>query len=277
MTLTQDRTTRTVTWLVLALAAFSALFPIVLTLLNSLKTNAQITTNPLAIPSTLQFGNYLAVWRSADMGRALLNSALIAGTTILLTCSTAAMAAYVLARKAVRGWQIVSVYFLGTTTLPVQLFLFPLYFIFARVGLVNNPFGVALIYTAIYTPFSIFLLRTYFLAIPLELEEAARVEGANDWQVFTRIVLPMITPGLITVALVVGLYAWNEFLVAVTFLQSRAVETAVVRFYNMTGQFSSDWGALMAAAVILALPVVVFFLALQRRFIEGMASGSVKG
>ena len=266
-----------ITYFVLGIAAFTAVFPVVLTLLNSLKTNPEILSNPLSFPLRPHFDNYTEVWRTADMGRALLNSVLIAGTTILLTCTSASMAAYVLARRAVRGWQLISVYFLGTTTLPIQLFLFPLYFIFARLGWVNNPFAVALIYTAIYTPFSIFLLRTYILALPIELEESARVDGANMWQVFSRILLPLISPGLITVALIVGLYAWNEFLISVTFLQNRSVETAIVRFYNMTGQFSSDWGKLMAAATIIALPVVVFFLLLQKRFIEGMASGSVKG
>ena len=158
-----------------------------------------------------------------------------------------------------------------------QLFLFPLYFAFARMGLINSIPAVALVYTAIYSPFAVMLLRTYFLAVPKELEEAALIDGATDWQVFTRVMLPIVSPGILTVALIIALNAWNEFLIATTFLQDDERHTAVVSFFQLSGQYSSDWGMIMAAALLVVLPVVVLFVALQRRFIEGMAGGSVKG
>lgn len=268
---------RTAPYLVLAIAAVLALFPISLMLLNSGKTNAQITTSPLALPDSFRFTNYLDIWTQAELGSALGNSLIVSLTTVLLISTTGSMAAYVLARKAVKGWSLISLYFLGTTTLPIQIFIFPLYFIFARIGIVDFPLTVSLIHAALFTPFSIFLLRTYFLGVPIELEESARVDGATRRQVFLRVVLPMVTPGIITVSLIVGLYSWNEFLISVTFLQSREVETAIVRFYGMIGGYSSSWGKLMSAATIIALPVVVFFVAMQRRFISGMTTGSVKG
>jgi raffinose/stachyose/melibiose transport system permease protein len=207
----------------------------------------------------------------------MLNSAILTGLTILLVCSTGSLTAYVLARKKVASWKIVTFYLLATTTAPIQLFLFPLYFGFARLGLINNIFAVALVYTAIWSPFAVMLLRTYFLAIPRELEEAALVDGATPWQVFAKVMLPMASPGILTVALIIGLYSWNEFLIATTFLQQQDQMTAVVSFFLLSGQYSSDWGEIMAAALIIVLPVVVLFVALQRRFIEGMAGGSVKG
>ena len=103
------------------------------------------------------------------------------------------------------------------------------------------------------------------------------MDGATSWQVFTRVMLPVVSPGLLTVAIIVGLYTWNEFLIATTFLQGRAQQTAIVSFYGLGGQYTSDWGEIMAAGVIIVLPVVAFFLFLQRYFIEGMAGGSVKG
>jgi raffinose/stachyose/melibiose transport system permease protein len=166
---------------------------------------------------------------------------------------------------------------MATTTAPIQLFLFPLYFGFARLGLINNPPAVSLIYTALYSPFAIMLLRTYFLAVPRELEEAALVDGANHWQVFSQVMLPIVSPGILTVALIIGLYSWNEFLIAATFLQKTDKNTAVVAFNLLSGQYSSDWGEIMAAALLIVLPVVILFLFMQRRFIEGMAGGSVKG
>ena len=182
-----------------------------------------------------------------------------------------------LARRKIKSWKIVTFYLLATTTAPIQLFLFPLYFGFARLGLINNVFAVSLVYTALYSPFAVMLLRTYFLAVPKELEEAAIVDGASHWQVFSQIMLPIVSPGILTVALIIGLYSWNEFLIATTFLQKADRLTAVVSFFLLSGQYSSDWGEIMAAALIIVLPVVVLFVLLQRRFIEGMAGGAVKG
>jgi len=261
---------------ILGAAAFSVIFPLVLMVLNSLRSNFEIFLDPLGLPADPQWGVYAKAWRDGDLGNALWNSVQVAALTILLTCATASMAAWVIARRRFRGWLTVSLYFLATTTLPVQLFLFPLYFAFAKLGLINQPLGVVLIYAALYTPFSLFLLRTYVLAIPIELEEAARIDGAGDWAIFTRVILPLLSPGLITVALIVGLNTWNEFIIAITFLQSGESATAIARFYQLSGRYSNDWPQMMATATLIAMPVVIFFVLLQRRFIEGISSGAVK-
>jgi raffinose/stachyose/melibiose transport system permease protein len=156
-------------------------------------------------------------------------------------------------------------------------YLFPLYFGFAHLGLIDNVFALSFVYTAVFSPFAIFLLRTYYLAIPKELEEAAIIDGANRWQVFTKVLLPLVSPGILTVAIISGLNIWNEFLISSTFLQSHDQQTAVVRFYTLGGQYTSDWGEIMAAAILIVAPAVGFFLLMQRRFIQGMAAGSVKG
>jgi raffinose/stachyose/melibiose transport system permease protein len=277
MTIRMNPVSRVIKSSVLLLATVVALLPVGLMLLNSFKTNAEVSVSPLALPQQWLFSNYTTVWAQADLGQAMLSSLIVSGSTIILICTTASMAAYVLARKAVKGWKIVTLWLLATTTIPIQLFIFPLYFIFAQLGFVANRIAVAFIYTALFGPFSIFLLRSYFMNVPTDMEECARVDGANNLQVFTRILLPMVFPGVLTVALVVGLYSWNEFLVALTFLKSRGVETIVVRFYSMQGQFTSSWGQLMAAAGIIIFPVLAFFVFLQGRFIEGMTAGSVKG
>lgn len=273
----ESRATLIIVYSALGILLFITLFPIALMILNSVKPSTQIVANPLAWPETFRWDNFTRAWRDAHFAQTLWNSVVITGTTIVLVCTTASLSAYVLARRKIRTWKIVTFYLLATTTAPIQLFLFPLYFGFARLGLINNPFAVAFVYTAIYSPFAIMLLRTYFLAVPKELEEAALVDGATHWQVFRRVFLPIVSPGILTVALIIGLYSWNEFLIATTFLQGRDRLTAVVSFFQLSGQYSSDWGMIMAAALIIVLPVVVLFVALQRRFIEGMAGGSVKG
>lgn len=277
MNRTVDRGTLTVAYLILAIGAIVALLPLALMLVSALKTSAEIVANPLALPHTPQWGNFARAWRDADLASSLLNSVKVTGLTIVLICATGSMAAYALARQKGRATRWIAGYFLATTTLPIQLYLFPLYFGFAKLNLVDNVVATSLIYTAIYSPFSIFLLRTYFLAIPIEVEEAAIMDGATPWQVFRRVTLPLVSPGLLTVAVIAGLNTWNEFLISTTFLQGHASQTAVVRFYSMGGQYSSDWGEIMAAALLIVAPMVIFFLVMQRRFIEGMASGSVKG
>lgn len=277
MRLVESRVTLIVTYVVLGILTFITLFPIALLVLNSVKSGPEIVQSPLSLPETLRWDNFTRAWSDARFATTLANSALLTGLTIILVCTTGSATAYVLARKKVKSWKIVTFYLLATTTAPIQLFLFPLYFGFARLGLINNVFAVAVVYTAIWSPFAVMLLRTYFLAIPRELEEAALVDGATHWQVFSKVMLPMASPGILTVALIIGLYSWNEFLIATTFLQQQDKLTAVVSFFLLSGQYSSDWGQIMAAAVIIVLPVVILFVALQRRFIEGMAGGSVKG
>jgi raffinose/stachyose/melibiose transport system permease protein len=267
---------RAVALTLIGVASFASLLPIALAVLNAFKTTAEINLNPLGLPAQMQWQNFASAWRNASLGSSLLHSAEVAGLTIFLVCLTAAPCAYVLARQQGKDWRFLNFYFMATITVPVQLYLFPLYFLFAKLGLVNSIPAVALIYTAMFSPFAIFLLRTYVLAIPHALEEAALVDGATTWQNFRYVILPMMRPGLLTVAIIVGLNAWNEFVIAVTFLQTDNNVTAIVKFYNLTGQYSTDWGEMLAAAVIIVLPVVVVFVLLQRRFIEGMTAGAVK-
>ena len=274
--MTQSRLNRTFCLILIGVASFASLLPIALAVMNALKTTVEISTNPLAPPYQPHWENFTAAWKNAALGPSLLHSAAVSGLTIIMVCATAAPCAYVLARQQGRGWRFLTFYFMASITVPVQLYLYPLYFIFAKLGLVNSIPAVALIYTAMFSPFSIFLLRTYVVSIPYALEEASEVDGATAWQKFYYVVLPMMRPGLLTVAIIVGLNAWNEFVIAVTFLQNDSNVTAIVKFYNLTGQYSTDWGEMLAAAVIIVLPVVLVFVLLQRRFIDGMTAGAVK-
>lgn len=272
----ESRLNRTLCLVLIGIASFTSLLPIALAVMNALKTTVEISNNPLAPPARLHWENFTSAWKNAALGPSLLHSVEVAALTIILVCATAAPCAYVLARQQGRGWRLLTFYFMATITVPVQLYLYPLYFIFAKLGLVNSIPAVALIYTAMFSPFSIFLLRTYVLSIPYALEEASEVDGATPWQKFYYVILPMMRPGLLTVAIIVGLNAWNEFVIAVTFLQNNDNVTAIVKFYSLTGQYSTDWGEMLAAAVIIVLPVVLVFVLLQRRFIDGMTAGAVK-
>ncbi len=255
--------------------ALTALFPLLLVGLNSLKLSTQIIAGPLSLPTSLTWSNFSQAWQYGHFSHGFINSILLAGTTILvvLVCST--LAGYVLAGKKLRMGPAIMVYFMVSMTVPIQLFLFPLYFAFAHLNLLGNVFAVGVVIAALNMPLSIFLMRTFFLNVPREVEEAALMDGASTQQVLLRVMLPVVRPGLITVAIISGLNAWNEFLISSTFLQGNY--TATLGYLSMNGTFSTNEGVMMAGAVILIVPVVVVFVVLQRYVVDGLVSGAVKG
>lgn len=263
--------------IILILLVVICLFPIALVVINSLKANAEIVRNPLSFPKILQLGNYISAWTTGKFAKGFRNSIELTGCTILiiLVCST--LAGYVLSAKRIKGSGGVLMYFMMAMTVPIQLFLFPLYYAYAKMGLIGNIPATSLILAAVSMPLAVFLMRTFFLAVPRELEEAARIDGAGTFQVIWNVMRPVVSPGLITVGVIVGLQAWNEYLISSTFLQGEKNFTATLGFLSMNGSYGSNMGVLMASAVILILPIVVFFLVAQKWFVDGMVSGAVKG
>jgi raffinose/stachyose/melibiose transport system permease protein len=258
-------------------AVLIALLPLALVALNAFKPHVAVVANPLSLPASLGLDNFARAWNGGKFATGIVNSLLLSGTTVIITLACASLAAFALARRKIRGWQLITVYFLCATTVPIQLFLFPLYFVYAKLGIVGNFAATALILSAINLPISIFLLRAYVLTIPQDVDDAAFMDGANPFQTFWHVILPLTRPGLITVAIIVFLNAWNEFLITSTFQKGRSNITMTLGYLSMNGTYATDQGALMAGAFILVAPIIVFFLLLQRFFISGMTSGAVKG
>lgn len=261
----------------LVVMAFVTLFPLFLMLLNSVKSNLSVIANPLSLPHPVRWTNFPDAWNGGHLGPAMLTSLEIVAMTVLFTGSTVSLAAYSIARKKFRAWSIVGGYFLAVTTVPLTLLIFPLYEILVRLNLIGSPVVLALVYTALDTPFSIFLLRGYYLGVPIELEEAAHVDGASSFQIFSRIILPLVAPGVLTVMLIVSLGTWNEFLLALTFFQGVPIKTAIVQFYGFQGTYNTQWNLMMSAAVIIVLPMIILFLVLQRQFVDGLVVSGLKG
>ncbi|QQA41767.1 carbohydrate ABC transporter permease [Pelagovum pacificum] len=261
----------------LAVAVLSALVPLGLVVLNSFKSHADIVANPLSMPVSFDLSNFSRAWSTGDLTTGLVNSLLICGSTVFVTLTFASLAAFPLARRKIRGWRLVSLYFLVAVTVPIQLFMFPLYYIYATLGVVGNWFATSLILSAINLPLAIFLLRTYVLTIPVELDDAARMDGAKPLQIWWMVILPLMTPGLLTVGTLVFLQAWNEFLVTSTFQQGQANFTMTLGYLSMNSVMATDRGIMMAGALLIILPIVVLFLAMQRFFVDGMTAGAIKG
>ena len=262
---------------VLVALAFFALTPLVVLGFNALKTSAELGRNPLGPPHSPDFSNFPKAWELGNFTVTMRNSAIIMVGTVIGVCIIAGMAAYALSRLDLPGSDGVLFYLFVGSAVPVQLFLVPLFFLWSRLQLTNTLIGIIIIYWAIYSPFATLLLRSYLVALPRDFEDAARIDGANELQVLTRVVLPLAWPGFLTVALVSGLAAWNEFFFAVTFIQDDNLKPIATSFLAFQNQFSRDWGLTSAAGLFMILPVIVLFLILQRRFIEGLASGGLKG
>jgi len=262
--------------LLLAFGA-TALFPLLLVLVNSFKDSSAVTANPLSLPTGLNFENFRQAWSYGHFQRGFINSFILTFTAVVVVLVCSSLAGYVLAGKKIRIWPAVMIYFMVSMTVPIQLFLFPLYFGFSQLHLLGNVAAVGVVIAAINMPLAVFLMRTFFLKVPKEVEEAALVDGANTFQLLRSVILPVVSPGLVTVATIVGLMAWNEFLITSTFLQGDSSMTATLGYLSMNGTFSTNQGVMMAGAVILVGPIIVIFVMLQRYFVEGFVSGSVKG
>jgi raffinose/stachyose/melibiose transport system permease protein len=258
------------------LAVFS-LGPILILIFNSLKTDAELGRNPLGFPTHPVFENYPEAWSTGGMSTGLRNSLVLVVATVIGVCVISGLAAYALARLNLIGQHAVLFYLVVGSTIPAVLFIVPLFHLWTRLHLYDTLLGLIVIYCAVEAPFTTLLLRSYFLALPKEFEEAARVDGANELQVLVKVVLPLSWPGFLTVALVAGLAAWNEFFFAVTFIQTNSKMPVVTTFLNFIHGFRRDWGLTGAAAVLIVLPVIVLFMLLQRRFIEGLTSSGLKG
>jgi len=260
----------------LALTVF-AIGPMIMLLLNSFKSRADLGRNPLGLPSKLLWSNYSRAWDIGNFSTTTRNSGLLVAMTVVGVLLLGGMAAYSLAKLNPPGGSGVMLYLLVGSSLPLQLFLVPLFFLWKNLGLTNSLPGLALIYIATNSPLAIFLLRSYMIQLPRDFEDAARVDGAGELQIFFGIVVPLSWPGFLTVGLVVALNVWNEFLLATVFLTKQQLFTVVTSYYQFMTQFSRDWSLTSAAAMMMILPVIAIFLLLQRRFVEGLTQGGIKG
>ena len=262
---------------ILCILAFISLFPLALVILNSFKTHTQIMVNPFSWPTSFSFHNYVYTWQIGKFGTGFLNSIKLTASAIIAGVIGSSTMGYVLATRRVKTWKPLTLYFMLATTVPLQMFMLPLYSSFVDMKLMGNVYAVGVAIAAWNLPMPVFLMRTYFLKVPIELEEAARIDGANTFHVLTKVIMPIVSPGIITVACIIGLFSWNEYLLTTTLLKNEVNFTATLKFLNLNGTFSRDFSVIMAGAVIMVIPMVVVFLLLQKRFIEGMANGAVKG
>ena len=256
------------------------LFPIVVTFLSSVKTPAEASASPPRyFPSELSFENYLKVFHyQAGLLTYLWNSLAVAFLTIGLCLVLAVPAGYALARFQIPAKETLFLVLLSPLMIPYQAILTPLYLMFASLGLANSHIGLAIVHTILQLPFSVYLMRNSFEAVPRELEEAALCDGCSSLQALWRILLPASRPAIVTLVLFAFIASWNEFLAALIFMSDETRFTVPIMLVGVRqGHFGAvDWGALQAGVVISILPCLLIYLLLQKYYVSGFMTGSIK-
>ena len=265
------------TYLVLVALALVFLYPVALMLLTAFKTTPEIFRNPFGLPETWNVTGFQTVWRRATFGLYLRNSLLITGCSALLLLATAAPAAYALARYSFRLRGVLFLFFLAGIMIPIRLGILPLYILMRDLGLIDTPFALIFTYAASGMPMSVFLLSVFFRNLPRELEDAARIDGCSEQQIFWRIMLPLVRPGLATVVIVNVVPWWNDFFFPLLFLPSTTWRTIPLGMQIFFGQHLIDWSLVFSGMLLASLPLLVIYLLMSRQFIAGLTAGAVKG
>ncbi len=254
------------------------LFPFYWLINVSLKTGADLSGADL-LPPNPTLANYESIFRNDDFIKALQNSAIVSLTVTLLSLIIGSFCAYALARLRFRGKYFILAAVLSVTTFPGIAIAAPLFKLWTDLEIYNTLIGLIIPYLTFALPLTIYILVSFFKEIPKTLEEAALVDGATNFQAFYKIVIPLAAPGMATTAILTFIFAWNEFLLAITLTSSSAARTvpASIAFFTGSTQFEQPLGTISAASVVISIPLILLVLLFQKRIVAGLTSGAVKG
>ena len=267
----------------LVLFCIATLYPVLWVLKMALTPSQAFSLSVNPLPDTVSFRNFADLLGASDMqgnwlfGHQLFNSLAVSLATTLLGVFLATTAAYAFSRFEFPGKRMGMSAFLVTQMFPGVVMAIPLYILLDKLGLLNSMMGLTLVYSSTAVPFCVWMLKGYFDTIPRDLEEAAFIDGASRWMIFVRITLPLARPAIVVTALFSFMTAWNEFILAATFLAEEKSFTLPVALQSYVGDYSTDWGRFAAGAILVSLPVMALFFALQKHLVGGLTAGGVKG
>lgn len=274
---------RALTYAALIVISMVVLYPVMLVLKKAFEPGRQfaLSASPLPTAVTLDHFRDLTLARGSHgellFLRHALNSALVALATTVVGVILSCTAAYALSRFRFPGRRAGLTTFLVVQMFPASMLLLPLYVLLDQLHLLNSIAGLVMVYATTAIPFCVWTLKGYFDSLPRELEEAARIDGASPWRIFFTIILPLAKPGIAVTALFSFMTAWNEFIMASTFMTEESRYTLPVLLQSSVGQYSADWGLFAAGAIVTSIPVMALFYVLQRSLVGGLTAGSVKG
>lgn len=268
-----------IAWAVGALTAIAfAVTPILWMVLTSLKSNREITQETSLVPQALTTANYVSLFSGREFASYLMNSVIVTSASVGIALVLGTMAAYVLARFRLRAGmhRYVGFSLLMVRLLPPIVIIIPLFLVAQRFGLLNTQLSLIIVYAAFNVTIVVWMMESFFREIPVDLEEAAMVDGDTRFSAFRRIVLPLAAPGLVATGIFAVITTYNEFLFALVLTSTPAAETMPVGAATLIGRINVDWGAMSAAGVIGALPIVAFSLLVQKHLVRGLTMGAVK-
>ena len=258
--------------------AFISLFPLYWLFTFSLKDNAEIFGGNIAgLPNNWLFTNYESALIGGKVGVYLLNSLIVTAATIAITCLFSVMASYAMTRMKWRGQRAMLRFFQLGLMIPIHAALLPLFVVLSRMKLLSSHLALILPYAGFALPMGIMIVTGFVDGIPPELEEAGCIDGASIYQIFFRIIMPILMPAVSTVMIFTFLQAWNELLFAQTFISKDAIKTLTVGIQGMYGQYQTDWGPIGAALVVATLPTLIIYICMSGQVQKSLAAGAVKG
>jgi multiple sugar transport system permease protein len=255
-----------------------SMFPLIWIFKMSIITKSELFASPpTIIPQNPTGAEYAQIFGDAAFQKALLNSAIISGVTTVICLFFGSIAAYAIARLRFRFKSPVMTLILAISFFPAVAIIAPLFVQYSRVGLIDTYWAAIITDTVFALPLTVWLLVAFFRELPKDLEEAAKVDGATTIQAFRKVIVPLAAPGVFTTAILTFIFAWNEFLFATTFLFTPDTQPVTVVIPNFASQYTVDYGAQAAAAVVVTVPLVILVLIFQRRIVSGLTAGAVKG
>lgn len=266
------------TYAILLFVVAAAIFPAIWMLSTSIKLpTEQYDVPPQIIPDLPTLANYVNVLTNSKMFDAFVNSVIITFSVVIATLFVSVLAGYGMSRYKFKGHGILKIGLLFGQMIPSVVIIIPLYFLVSKMGLIDTHFSLVMADMALTIPMGVIMLSTFFETVPKELEEAAKIDGCTGIGALFRVVLPIAKPGLVSVAIYTYIHGWEEFLFALNLSTSTKTRTLPIAIHMFAGEFSVDWGATMAASVVVAFPVLLIFLVCNKYFVKGMADGAVKG
>ncbi len=251
-------------------------FPMIWMVLSSFKTNAEIFSSPFALPQTIDLSTWARAWDVGHVGQYALNSAIVTGTAVVAILLFGSAAAFAFSRYRFRGRSALMGLLALGLLLPLQSYFIAQSTIFTRLEITDTRLALIIPYTAMGLPLAVYLLKVYLDALPDELFDAARIDGAGDARVFWLLAMPLLRPGLATVAIFSALASWNEFLLALLYIQDDALKTIPTGLLAFSSRYVTDYSLLFSALSIITLPMVVIYVVFNRQIVEGITAGSLK-
>lgn len=247
--------------------------------IGSFKSNAEIYANPWGFPETWSFQNFVTAWTDYNIDTSVFNSLIVTVVGALLTLALAIPTAYALERIRFKGSNFLFTLYISAMMIPMVLGWIPLFFLLGQFNMLDNIFGLAIVYAISQLPFSIFVLTSFISTIPKSLEESAAMDGMSPYGVLWKIITPLSMSGIITVTIMNAIQFWNEYFMALIFLQSEENYTLAlaIDFISSEAQYTNAWGTLFASLVIAIVPVIILYSIFQQRIAKGMTEGAIKG